>query len=229
MAGGNRADKTAGCGSVARATGGDTEEATGSRFWIWWQNTKIRCWILGIWEVVGRYHTSSQNGADYRKEEVLREGVGGVPKTTGSFGSAEASNRVGMRAAPAVCGHSGGRGGHEAAVSAKEETRHPGKRGKRSGRRGPPRSPQPVRTSPRARNLATGSAASTCAQRTDPTTPSTRVPVVEGRAAAPHLGSLQQLDDLGFGVPGCSPARAPSLLLRRRGPRGPGERCRKGH
>ena len=57
-----------------------------------------------------------------------------MPKTTGSFGSAEASNRVGTRAAPAVCGHSGGRVGYEAAVSAKEAARHPGKRGKRSVR-----------------------------------------------------------------------------------------------
>ena len=89
--------------------------------------------------------------------------------------------------------------------------------------------PQPVRTSPRASNLAARSAASTCARRADPRTPSTGVPIAGGRAAAPHLGSLQQLDDLGLGVPGRSPARAPPLLLRRRGPRGPGERCRKGH
>lgn len=152
-----------------------------------------------------------------------------MPKTTGSFGSAEASNRVGTRAAPAVCGHSGGRVGHEAVVSPKKEARYPGKRRKRSGRGGPPRSPQPVRTSPRASNLAARSAASTCARRADPRTPSTGVPIAGGRAAAPHLGSLQQLDDLGLGVPGRSPARAPPLLLRRRGPRGPGERCRKGH
>lgn len=53
---GNRADKTAGCGSVARATGGDTERLQAEIL----DGGKIQKFLLlgfCIWEVVGRYHT----------------------------------------------------------------------------------------------------------------------------------------------------------------------------
>lgn len=158
-----------------------------------------------------------------------------MPKTTGSFGSAEASKwswhagRTRRLRAPVRTRRARGDGQPEGGGPAPREE------GKTFRKKRPDPLPSAcVHFSPRSptsRSAAQPPPAPD-ARREDPRTRSTGVPVVGGRAAAPHLGSLQQLDDLGLGlglgVPGRSPARAPPLLLRRRGPRGPGERCGKG-
>lgn len=190
------------------------------------KNTKIRCWILGIWEVVGRYHTSSQNVQTTEKKST-EEGSEGCLRPQVRLGQLKPQIEL-------VCGLHPPCAGTVDAVGMRRRSAqrrrpgHPREEGKRSEEQ-PGLAPLSLcASSPRA---ATSQPAAL-----PPPAPNARPhdcppgsPGSRGTCCSPSPWSLQQLDDPGFGVPAvarpaprrsCPPPRASRTRRALKGHRG---------